>query len=389
MPQCKAGQKVVGQTCHECAHCEGSSCLNPCDDDCCDENEKCETETKLSGERIRNIQTVSKKCVSKDGSSTSSSGGDCVVCTQAVPQCKAGQKVIGQSCHECAHCEDDGLSGGVHDLLNQFTDEYRNSIPANNDSPAPASLEPNTVGTFDSKTNTNEKKCNGKVCEEGQECREFPKEGHGITRGEKRCVSIMKDAESNANSNQHESSTTSTTEQPEKDSSSKGASVSPSQGSETGQQIAPSDLTKQKEGTQVPRTGQEEGTRVPGIGQVEGTRVQGIGQPEGASVSPSQDFATGQQTAPSAPTTPSGEQQAVSGNAGFPTSTGGQQATTPSAALPSEQQQIAPVATPPSEQQQIAPVATPPSLQQQIAPVTTPPSLQQQVAPANLAIPGF
>ena len=39
-----------------------------------------------------------------NGQMTSSSSGDCIVCTQVIPNCSTNQILIPQSCNECAHC---------------------------------------------------------------------------------------------------------------------------------------------------------------------------------------------------------------------------------------------------------------------------------------------
>ena len=44
-------------------------------------------------------------CVEESGLGLSSSG-DCIICTQVIPDCSPGQKIVGQTCNECAHCED-------------------------------------------------------------------------------------------------------------------------------------------------------------------------------------------------------------------------------------------------------------------------------------------
>jgi len=46
-------------------------------------------------------------------SSTSSSGGECILCIQVVPECSSNQILVPQSCTECAHCIDSSSSGGL------------------------------------------------------------------------------------------------------------------------------------------------------------------------------------------------------------------------------------------------------------------------------------
>lgn len=44
--------------------------------------------------------------------SSSSSGSNCLVCIQVVPDCEPGQTLVPQSCNECAHCINNTSSGG-------------------------------------------------------------------------------------------------------------------------------------------------------------------------------------------------------------------------------------------------------------------------------------
>lgn len=50
-----------------------------------------------------------KPPASSTSSGSTSSSGECVVCTQVVPQCAPGEVLLPQNCESCAHCEGLGL----------------------------------------------------------------------------------------------------------------------------------------------------------------------------------------------------------------------------------------------------------------------------------------
>ena len=68
----------------------------------------------------KNFTGTWKGRVERIKSSSSSSSGECIICTQVVPECSADQTLIPQSCNECAHCISPSFSNSSGSMSNRI-----------------------------------------------------------------------------------------------------------------------------------------------------------------------------------------------------------------------------------------------------------------------------
>ncbi|OGI19968.1 MAG: hypothetical protein A3B68_00290 [Candidatus Melainabacteria bacterium RIFCSPHIGHO2_02_FULL_34_12] len=150
VPDCKENEKLVFQTCDQCAHCEPIDLASPtptstleetkgdcqkclihaqcqtgqlCINDCCAQNPKrqkkviikpciksCTSQKQCSQNQIcRNKCCVKKPEKPKQAKKVTpikkKEKPKCIVCTQTQQNCKEGENLIKQTCTKCAYCK--------------------------------------------------------------------------------------------------------------------------------------------------------------------------------------------------------------------------------------------------------------------------------------------